>query len=73
MSNITVNSLSNSEGTGAITFPTGIQLAADTSLNANSIIITGVATATSFSGDGSTLTNLPGVSVSEGIALSFIT
>jgi len=72
MSKITVNSLSNGEGTGAITFPKGMGLAANQTLTANSVSITGVATATSFSGDGSALTNLPGVNVSKGIALSFI-
>lgn len=72
MSKITVNTLSNNEGTGPITFPKGIGLAANQTLTASNVNVTGVATATSFVGNGSGLTNLPGVSLAKGIALSFI-
>ena len=42
-------------------------------ITANNINITGVATATSFIGDGSGLTNLPGVSAAKAVAYSLIT
>jgi len=72
MSKITINALSDNQGTGAITFPKGVALAADKTLTASNVNVTGVATATSFVGNGNALTNLPGVSLAKGIALSFI-
>lgn len=49
MSRIQVDDIYNKEGTGAPTFPVGAS-------------VTGVATATSFSGSGSSLTGLTGAS-----------
>jgi|TARA_B100000085_G_scaffold177211_1_gene161488 hypothetical protein len=73
MSKLEINILTNEEGTGAITFDKGLGVAANQTITANNINITGVATATSFIGDGSGLTNLPGVSAAKSIAISLIT
>ena len=58
MSKIQVDSIVNQEDTGAPTFTKGV-------------VITGVCTATSFSGDGSNLTNA-GISAANSVILGWI-
>jgi len=53
-------------------FPHGLEIAAGYALTANQMNITGVCTATNFTGDGSAITNLPGVDASRTIALGVI-
>jgi hypothetical protein len=48
-------------------------IATVTSLVAENVNVTGVMTATTFLGDASALTNLPGLSNSKTVALNFIT
>ena len=67
MSKLEINILTNEEGTGAITFDKGWACLANQTITANNINITGVATATSFIGDGSGSTNLPGVSAAKAL------
>ena len=65
MSRIRANTITNAAGTGAPTFPNGVTVSAAATFSGNvsiagtltGINIVGVVTATSFSGDGSNLTN----------------
>jgi len=58
MSKIQVDSIVNKDDTGGVDFPKGA-------------VITGVCTATSFSGDGSNLTNA-GISAANSVILGWI-
>lgn len=55
----------------AISAPTGIMSA--TSVSATTVNVSGTCTATTFSGNGFNLTNLPGFRTSRAIALTLIT
>jgi len=88
-SQIRVDSITDVNGTGAVTLsygasiPSGQLLNVQGNLNISGIAtvgfltaknanITGVVTATTFSGNGSQLTNIPVVSSSKSIALAII-
>jgi hypothetical protein len=73
MSTLKVNYLVNINDNGPPTFTQGIVVSAGYALTCNGgVNIAGVVTATSFSGNGSGLTNLAVVSPSKLIALQFI-
>ena len=72
MSTLRVNSISGYDGESAVTFTKGLSVADGKSIDTNSIIVTGVVTATSYSGDGSGLSNISGITNSKGIALTFV-
>ena len=72
MSQIRVDDIISSAGAEPVMFPHGLEIAAGYALTANQMNITGVCTATNFTGDGSAITNLPGVDASRTIALGVI-
>ena len=69
MSVLRINQIANKTDDGAPTFTKGVVVAAGYALTCSGINISGVITATSYSGDGSSLTNLSAVSTSKAIAL----
>ena len=56
---LTYEDVSNIDSVGIITARTGVIVGSGVTLNATGVIATGVITATSFSGSGANLTNLP--------------
>ena len=56
---ITYEDVTNVDSIGIITARTGVIVGSGVTLNATGVIATGVITATSFSGSGANLTNLP--------------
>ena len=56
---LTYEDVTNVDSIGIITARTGVIVGSGVTLNATGVIATGVITATSFSGDGSALSNLP--------------
>jgi hypothetical protein len=77
MSFLKVNSITG-RNNNAPTFTTGVQILSSTdpiaisSITADTIRVTGVATASQFIGDGSQLTGLSGVTRAQTFALSVI-
>jgi len=69
MSILRINQISNKTDNGSPTFTKGVVVAPGYALTCSGINITGVITATSFSGDGTNLINLPTVSASKAVAL----
>ena len=72
MSTLRVNNLTGYSGESAVTFTKGLSIADGKNIDTDGITVSGVVTATSYSGSGSGLTNLPGVNNSKGIALTFV-
>ena len=56
---LTYEDVTNVDSVGIITARTGVIVGSGVTLNATGVIATGVITATSFSGSGANLTNLP--------------
>ena len=71
MSNIRVNKI-QTDSEAAVLFTKGLTVPETHNITADITNVTGVVTATSFSGNGSGLSNLPGISLGKGIAISFI-
>lgn len=71
MPQIKVNSITNRNNNGPVNLPNGALISSG-GIIAGNISVSGILTATSFSGDGSQLTNLPGVTNSKVIALNKI-
>ena len=73
MSTLLVDQICNKTNDGATTFSTGLVVSSGYALTCSGgINVSGVVTATSFSGDGSGLTNLPGLSNSGAVAFKRI-
>ena len=68
-SQLRVNSIQSDTVGIAVSFPFGLSVSSGYALTSGGLNISGVATATSFSGDGSALTNLPVAPVGQVIAL----
>lgn len=64
-----VNNIEPSTAGIAVSFPFGLSVSSGYALTAGGLNVSGVVTATSFSGDGSALTNLPLAAVGKVIAL----
>lgn len=71
MSYLRVNSITNSSLTSGPVFTKGLAIGAGTTLNAN-LNVSGVATATAFSGSGANITGISGLSVAQAIAFNVI-
>lgn len=71
MSDIRVNKI-QTDNDSAVQFTKGLTMPSAVNITAGVTNVTGVVTATHFHGDGSGLTNLPGISIAKGIGLSFI-
>lgn len=66
----TINSASPENS--PVLFASGIEISPGFALTAQGLTVSGVVTATSFVGNGSGLTNLAGMTIPKGIALTFI-
>jgi hypothetical protein len=71
MSNIRVNKI-QTDSEAAVLFTKGLTIPETHNITADITNVTGVVTASNFSGSASGLTNLSGISVGRGIAISFI-
>ena len=73
MSVLKVNQITNKNEDGGPEFTRGITVSAGYALTCNGgIVISGIVTATSFSGDGSQITNLSVIETSKTIAVQMI-
>lgn len=68
MSNLRVNTIT-SENDLAVTFPKGVSILNSITGNVN---VSGICTAGSFYGNGSNITNLPGISLGKTIGTTII-
>ncbi len=69
MSMVKVNTVTNLDGDGPPDFDAGVNLELDSSLTDVTINSSGTVYATSFSGDGSELTNVSGTSAGKAFAV----
>jgi hypothetical protein len=72
MSQLRTDEIASSNGSGPVILPFGVNISAGYALTANGMTVTGVVTATAFSGDASGLTDLTGVNVPKTIAIGII-
>ena len=72
MSQIRADEILSSNGAEPVIFPFGLNISAGYALTSNGMTVVGVLTATSFTGNGSGLSDLPGVDASKTIAIGFI-
>ena len=73
MSELRVDTILSASGTDSdpVEFPHGLNVTTGYSMDAGTVNVTGVITATSYSGDGSGITNLSVVSPGSVIATAF--
>ena len=73
MSTLLVDQISNKTNDGAATFSTGLVVSSGYALTCSGgMNVGGALTATSFVGNGSALTNIPGLSNSKAVAFKLI-
>jgi hypothetical protein len=72
MSYLRVNNVTDQTAAAAPTFSKGLEVSANKSINSNNVNVVGIFTAGSFSGNGSGITNVAGVSVGRCLSLNLI-
>lgn len=71
MSSLRVNSITNTAGTGAVEFTRGVSVPSGQVIAAPNINLTGIATASSFVGNGSRITGFVANEITNSKAIAF--